>query len=139
LPPARAGGLHRGAPGCLGGAVGLVGYLECPWDHADSHWLAAAPAQHGAAGLGFGDRDDDVQHQLHAPEQGLAAVVGEAVVATAPKAARQQVAEQQLMEPYRIRLIGSVHRGSLVSRETASGGRTDPYAPIIPETKPIKN
>jgi len=51
--------------------------------------------------------------------------VGEAVVATAPKAFRQQVAEQQLMEPYRIRLIGSVHRGSLVSRETASGGRTD--------------
>jgi hypothetical protein len=35
------------------------------------------------------------------------------------------VAEQQLMEPCRIGLIGSVHRGSLVSRETASGGRTD--------------
>jgi len=79
----------------------------------------------GAAGLGFGDRDDDVQHQLHAPEQDRAAVVREAVVAAAPKAFRQQVAEQQLMQPNRIRLIESVHRGSLVSRETASGGRTD--------------
>jgi len=98
---------------------------ECPWDDANSHWLAAAPAQHGAAGLGLGNRDDDVQHQLHAPEQGLAAVEGEAVVAAAPKAAWQQVAEHQIMQPNRIRLIEKVHRGSLVSRETASGGRTD--------------
>jgi len=57
-------------------------------------------------------------------------MVGEAVVATAPKAAwqqkaEQQVAEQQLMEPRRTGLIGSVHRGSLVLRETASGGHTD--------------
>jgi len=65
LRPARAGGLHRGAPGWLGGAVGLHVDLECPWDDATAHRLAAAPAQHGAAGLGFGDRDDDVQHQLH--------------------------------------------------------------------------
>jgi len=65
--PARAGGLHLGAPGCLGWAVALVGDLECPWDQADSHRLAAAPAQHGASGLGCGGRDDDVQqHELHA-------------------------------------------------------------------------
>ena len=86
LRPARAGGLHRGAPVCLGGAVGFHVDAECPWDHANAHRLAAAPAQHWAAGLGFGDRDDDVQHQLHAPEQDRAAVVGEAVVAAAPKA-----------------------------------------------------
>ena len=125
LRPARSGGLHLGGPGGLDGAVGFHVDAECPWYHANAHWLAAAPAQHGAAGLGFGDRDDDVQHQLHALERGLAAVVGEAAVAIAPKAAWQQVAEHQIMGPYRIRLIGSVHRGSLVSRETASGGRTD--------------
>ena len=73
----------------------MVGDLECPWDQADSHRLAAAPTQHGSSDLGCGGRDDDVRHQLHAFEQDLAAVVGEAVVATAPKAAWQQVAEQQ--------------------------------------------
>jgi len=53
------------------------------------------PQRHYSTGRLAGGRDDDVRHQLHAFEQDLAAVVGEAVVATAPKAAWQQVAEQQ--------------------------------------------
>ena len=88
------------------------------------------PQRQHSTGRLAGWRDDDVQHQLRAFEQDLAAMVGEAVVATAPKAAWQQVAEhqvaeQQLTDPRRIGLIGSVHRGSLVSRETASDGRTN--------------
>ena len=65
---------------------------------ADTHRLPALPAQQRSSYDRLSRWNHDPQHQLHSTQQGLAAVVQQAVVAAASKPPREHVGEQQPKE-----------------------------------------
>ena len=117
-------GLHHRVPRrpCLRSRA--VDRHELPRHATNPHRVPAAPAQHRPASSGLCRHDHDTQHQLHASQQRLAAVVQQAVVAAAPKASGQHMGEQQPEE------IGAGQNRAATS--TARSKRTNgPLRPLL--------
>jgi len=93
-----AGGLYRAVNRCSAYDFTAFDAWRLSRSSADTHRLPALPAQQRSSYDRLSRWNHDPQHQLHSTQQGLAAVVQQAVVAAASKPPREHVGEQQPKE-----------------------------------------